>query len=83
MATVDLRGNDKHEYLWLEKYLKPLVGATIVEAGAAVSDDFGVQVWPRIVVQTKDGKRIELTVQQDPEGNGPGFVEGLPHVTVR
>lgn len=67
---------------WLRKYLAPLEGATITKAEVVVQDDgFGLmQEWPRLTVRAKDGETYELELSRDEEGNGPGFVFGLPTV---
>jgi hypothetical protein len=66
---------------WLREYLKPLEGATIQATGATVEDDgFGlIEAWPRLIVKAKDGTVYDLQVSQDEEGNGPGFLFGLPN----
>jgi hypothetical protein len=65
---------------FLKRYLAPLEGATIVGAGAKVQDDGTgfVEAWPLLKVQAKDGTTYTLEISQDEEGNGPGFVFGLP-----
>lgn len=63
---------------YVQDYLAPLVGGTIIAYGAVVEDDLGwPEVWPVLRVKLKNGKTVELVVSQDPEGNGPGhlFVE--------
>lgn len=60
---------------WLEAYLKPLVGAEIVSVGTF---DDGAGLWPVLNVKTKDGQTVKLEISQDEEGNGPGFIYGLP-----
>jgi hypothetical protein len=61
---------------WISNYLKQLVGCTITEA-FAVSDDSGI--WPVIVATRQDGTKFNLEISRDPEGNGPGFIFGLPN----
>ena len=68
---------DRHE-VWMTGYLKGLVGATIVEAGVGADDADG-EGFPYFVIE-KDGERTTVEVSQDPEGNGPGFLFGLPDV---
>jgi hypothetical protein len=65
---------------WTEKYLKPLEGLKVVKTGQS-PDGF-----PKIVFEGKSkmtGKkeRFECEVSQDGEGNGPGFIFGLPRPT--
>lgn len=62
---------------FLERYLKPLVGATVESVGANDDED-GYEPWPTITVRAADGRRYELEISRDEEGNGPGFVFGLP-----
>ncbi len=67
---------------FLRSYLKPLKGATITSIRVKVEDDFGhPQAWPTLVVKAKDGQVYELEISQDEEGNGPGYVFGLPFPT--
>ena len=59
-------------------YYKPLIGAKIIDTTIKVEDDFGAdQFWPQITVE-KDGQQFVLEVSRDEEGNGPGFLFGLP-----
>lgn len=55
---------------WMKKYLKPLVGKKIVEVGETKEG------YP--FFKLNDGTKIE--VSRDEEGNGPGFLFGLPMV---
>lgn len=66
----------RQEIEYHEKRMKPLVGATIIEATIAL-DEWGDswEVWPRLVVRLTDGREIALEISRDPEGNGPGFIE--------
>lgn len=83
----------KQEVKFMKTYLNTLVGATITKVGAKVEDDFGYsQVWPTLTVALAEDKwfvdgeggklvkTLDLEISQDPEGNGPGFVFGLPFV---
>lgn len=68
------------EQQYLQKYYSTLVGMTIT--GISIVNDlsdggFGDN-WLVINAKTADGKRFRLEVSQDPEGNGPGFIFGLP-----
>jgi hypothetical protein len=47
-----------------------LVGATVV----AFEWD---GEYPVFTIRLADGQRRQIVVQQDPEGNGPGFIAGL------
>jgi hypothetical protein len=60
------------------KYYSQLAGAVITSAGVVAEDNYGVEFWPTIHVVMKNGQKLVLEVSQDPEGNGPGFLFGLP-----
>lgn len=64
---------------WLLNYLTPLVGATILKVEVRRHDSCGrPELWPVLHVKTKKGERLSLELSQDEEGNGPGFLFGLP-----
>ena len=44
------------------------------------ADDYD-DVWTKLIVE-KDGHRLEVEISCDEEGNGPGFLFGLPAVVV-
>jgi len=58
-------------------YYGVLVGATITKATIGEQDEEG-ETWPVFEVKLKDGTKLELELSQDEEGNGPGFMFGLP-----
>jgi hypothetical protein len=66
---------------FLRKYLAPLRGGTITGVRVKVEDD-GTgykEAWPTLLVTAKDGKTTyKVEVSMDEEGNGPGFLFGLP-----
>lgn len=66
----------KEHVAWLEEYLKPLVGAEIVGVEVHVEDDY--EAWPRMTVKLRSGLKLTLEIGRDEEGNGPGFIFGLP-----
>ena len=48
-----------------------------------VEDEMGYpEVWPTLTMTNPKypGVKLKVEVSQDPEGNGPGFLFGLPHV---
>lgn len=58
---------------WLKKYMEPLLGGRII--GVGVNRDG----FPYFLVVPQDGgNTLRIEVSQDPEGNGPGFLFGLP-----
>jgi hypothetical protein len=66
---------------WGKKYFGGMVGLTIMDVRMDV-DEYG-EVWPILIAQDKQGDKYTLEVSQDPEGNGPGFIFGLPEAVVR
>ncbi len=66
---------DQKEFL--TKYLAPLKGARITRIEIK-SDDESEEFWPVLHVVTKSGFAYALEISQDEEGNGPGFIFGLP-----
>jgi hypothetical protein len=76
-----MRTSDK-ERKWMIEYMTPLVGTTIIEVGVTEADEFG-SAYPYFKTRkpaTKHSEAEEMTIEvsQDEEGNGPGFLFGLP-----
>ena len=69
MAQKDQRNE------WLKTYLGSMVGSTIKSVG--VSDDG----YPFFVIE-KGRESYTVEISQDEEGNGPGFLFGLPKPAV-
>lgn len=68
------------EQEYLQKYYSTLVGMTITDIAVVLDltdGDWGDN-WLVIQVTDNNGNRYRLEVSQDPEGNGPGFIFGLP-----
>lgn len=64
------------EFDFIKNYYSGIRGGRIV--GIKVHDDeYSGELWPVIVIE-KDGETFECELSQDPEGNGPGFMFGLP-----
>lgn len=61
--------------VWLRRYLAPLVASVIIEVDVLEEDE---GAWPILVVVTKDRETFRLEISRDEEGNGPGFIHGLP-----
>lgn len=61
------------------RYFSQLVGATIEEFIFAHDKDED-EYWPTFKVKLADGSRLEIEISQDEEGNGPGWISGLPSV---
>jgi hypothetical protein len=62
---------------WWSEYLTPLIGGEITEVGTKTDHGAG-EHWPFLKVRPKEGEEILLEVSRDEEGNGPGFLFGLP-----
>jgi hypothetical protein len=62
-----------------DRYYRQLEGATVVQFVGVVPDELEEWIaFPTLVVRLKDGSICELEISQDPEGNGGGFIFGLP-----
>ncbi len=55
---------------FIGKLYRRLIGATVL----AFEWD---GEFPVFTVRMANGRRREIAIQQDPEGNGPGFIAGL------
>lgn len=60
-----------------EDYYSQLVGGVIEGFGIVEEED---DYWPCFNVKLVTGELVQIEVSQDPEGNGPGFLFGLPKV---
>lgn len=63
---------------YYKRYYSQLDGALIVKFDGMNEDDMGGDGFPSFTVRLKNGEIVTLEVSQDPEGNGGGFVFGLP-----
>lgn len=59
-------------------YYRQLEGATIKSVEMIPDEYDSYIVWPTITVTLADGTDVKLEVSQDEEGNGAGFLFGLP-----
>ena len=64
------RGTQREPADFFAKLYARLVGATVV----AFEWD---GEYPVFTVRLANGQRRQIVIQQDPEGNGPGFIAGL------
>lgn len=65
-----------------DAYYRQAVGLTIVDV-EVFYNEYDNDVWTRLICERTVGgqtERFELELSQDPEGNGPGFLFGLPTV---
>lgn len=67
----------KNERSYYTRYYAGLKGLTITKTGVS-ADGF-----PFFEAKAKDGTKYKIEVSQDPEGNGPGFLFGLPTPEVK
>jgi hypothetical protein len=80
---MKLSDHEIKEKDYLTKYYAVLEGATIESISVVAESDYGsVNFWPTFKIKTKNGEDFVLEISQDPEGNGPGFVFGLPTPSV-
>lgn len=70
------------ETRWNEGYYSQLNGAKIVRFMGTLEDEFGGTGFPQFEILLSDGTQTTLEVSQDPEGNGGGFLFGLPDYTL-
>lgn len=75
-----MNGAQKKHREWLAGYLRPLIGGEIEEVAA--TDEDGA-AWPHIWVRLPTGEKCHLEISRDEEGNGPGFIFGIPNGTRR
>lgn len=61
-----------------DKYYKQLDGATINYYAGMHEDELCSSAFPQFRVTLVDGTQILLEVSRDEEGNGGGFLFGLP-----
>ena len=62
-----------------DRYYRQLEGATIAKFVGVIPDENESWIaFPTLIVRLKDGTVCELQISQDPEGNGGGFLFGLP-----
>lgn len=59
-------------------YYSALKGATITDVKMRPDNEFPGEEWPVLMVRFADGSTGEVEVSRDSEGNGPGFLFGLP-----
>lgn len=69
----------QERYFW-NAYYGQLSGAVIEETSVALDGGhYGTgQLIPRFVVKLRNGKRYQIELLSDEEGNGAGFIDGLP-----
>lgn len=74
--------SDTTQERWNQGYYSQLNGAKIMCFNGTDSDGFGGNGFPEFLVQLKSGEIVTLTLSQDEEGNGGGFLFGLPDFTL-
>ena len=64
-----------------KNYYSSLEGATILKFNGMVEDDgnpYAQEGFPSYTVKFANGEIGDIEISQDPEGNGGGFIFGLP-----
>ena len=71
---------EAHDYQenWLKEYYSVLHLAKITQVEIYEEDDEYVVFWPRLHTTLRNGERVVMEISRDEEGNGPGFIFGLP-----
>lgn len=59
-------------------YYKSLEGATITKFSGMHDDEMGGDGFPAFFVRFANGDEGLIEISRDPEGNGGGFIFGLP-----
>lgn len=59
----------RDRYGWLRKYIEQLKGRTIVATGV------NEEGFPLLILDNG----VQVSIARDEEGNGPGWIEGLPY----
>lgn len=67
------RGNEK----FLKEYYSAMIGGTITSVGFTAGDEY-TEPFPYFTIRMKGGVTYTVEISQDEEGNGPGFLFGLP-----
>lgn len=62
---------------WRSEYYGALVGFTVTEIDFE-DDEFGGDPFPVLKLTNDDGVELSVEVSRDEEGNGAGFLHGLP-----
>lgn len=62
-------------------YYGQLAGATIDKVELVQDEYDSYTKWPTLHATLADGSKVKLEVSQDEEGNGAGFLFGLPMPT--
>ena len=60
-----------------KKYYSDLEGATIVKFVGMKEEETCLGAFPTFLVRFKNGEQGEISISQDEEGNGGGFIFGL------
>lgn len=68
----------KHLSSFYDRYYSALDGATIVKFEGVKDDIFGAKGFPTFSVRLRNGSEGLIEISRDEEGNGGGFIFGLP-----
>jgi len=76
--VTDLSARQEENARFLAEHFGPLVGARLVSTNAALDADNG-EMWPTLIFETDAGRKFQMELSRDPEGNGPGwaFIEAV------
>lgn len=72
------------ELAWAKGYYSQIIGFTVIDVVVHNEEN---EVWTSLICEKtmSDGtkEKFSLEISQDPEGNGPGFLFGLPSFMVK
>ena len=69
------------EERWNAGYYSQLEGATVLKF-VGTDPEYASRGFPKFLAKLKTGEVVELVLSQDEEGNGGGFMFGLPDYTL-
>lgn len=76
---MGLHIRNEEDVKWYDRYFSSLVGCTIEKAVLEQdAEGWGDEWWPTLTCRSPTGKVFMVSVSQDEEGNGPGWLFGLP-----
>jgi hypothetical protein len=63
---------------YYDDYYRQLTGASIIGYTGRQEDEYGLSPYPKFLVKLLTGQILTIEVSADEEGNGGGFIFGLP-----
>jgi hypothetical protein len=63
---------------YYDDYYRQLGGATIIGYAGRQEDEYGAKPFPTFLIKLSTGEILTIEISSDEEGNGGGFIFGLP-----